>query len=315
MLNKLKSEQTSQTSQEQNQEQTSQTSQENTTNSNDGFVKLDLEDDTFDNWYQESKAADDIPDIEVEPTIEDSETTNSRNWFNSVFTDEDSPDAMDSELSDDMYSFSSDATMEITDMVFANINSRLHGEEISDHTANEENKRKVKRAWELYLRWKKSYVTPSWYLALTLFITYGMGTITGVYKWYKRYIVMGWTKAWSKAKGVFVSEEMEEEKHSSEHMKAMRKVREQPDVFTAKDVADDVTTISKLRSKSIIKENLNSSTNSTKNELRCMYSNDIIIPGKAAPKSSKTNPDLIGKFSSFSNYQKYRHENGFYAKK
>lgn len=221
---------------------------------------------------------------------------------------------MDTELSDEMYSFSSDATMEITDMVFANVNSRLHGDDIKDHQANEENKRKVKRAWELYLRWKKSYVTPSWYLALTLFITYGMDTITGVYKFYQRYMVMGWSKAWSKVKGAFTSEEMEEEKHSADHMKAMRKARTEENVISAKDVADDVTTISNIRSKSIVNKSPSVSTNNTSNGTNCMYSGDIIEPGKGAPKSSKAHPELIGKFSSFSNYQKYRHENGFYKK-
>ncbi len=265
---------------------------------------MDLESDSFDSWYQDEKVADAIPEVEdvADSIPEDAETSNSRNWFNSVFTDEDSPDAMDSEMSDEMYSFSSDATTEVTDMLFANLNSKLHGEDVGNHTADAHNRQKVKRAWELYLRWKKTYVTPSWYLALTLFLTYGMGTVTGLYKWYKRYIAMGWSKAWNKVSGTWSGDaELEEEKHSAEHQRAVRRAREMDNVITARDIADEEP----VRSKSVKPDTSNLTGSET-----CMYSGVKFNLGDGVPKTSKSNPELIGKFSSMSNYTKYKHENG-----
>ena len=273
--------------------------------SNQNEINLDVDSDSFDSWYQEEKVADAIPEMEDAESVDtdDAETKNSRSWFNSVFTDEDSPDAMDSEMSDEMYSFSSDATTEVTDMLFANLNSKLHGEDVNTHTADEHNRQKVKRAWELYLRWKKTYVTPSWYLALTLFLTYGMGTLTGLYKWYKRYIKMGWSKAWNTVSGAWAGDaELEDEHHSAEHHKAVRKAREMDNVITARDIADeDVPT----RSKSV--KPIATTSNGTET---CLLSGAKFTLGDGVPKTSKSNPELIGKFSSMSNYTKYKHENG-----
>ena len=266
-------------------------------------IDIDLSDNSFDDWYQQDKTAAPIPDAvpEVEIPVEDAKTASNRSWFNSVFTDADGPDAMDTEMSDEMYSFSSDATTEITDMVMSNLNSRLHGDHIESHQADAANRQKVKRAWELYLRWKKSYVTPSWYLVLTLFITYGMDTLTGVYKWYQRYIVMGWSRAWAKVTDMWSGdEELEEQKNSKEHQSAMRNARE--NAISVKDIADEVIP---SRSKSI-KPDVDES------ELTevCLYSGEKFKKGDGIPKASKSFPELIGKFSSLSNYTGYKHQNG-----
>ncbi len=283
----------------------SQESQESQTNSQQEIQESQTnsfnigQDDTFDSWYEQPKAVEEpVIDAEEAPA-DDAETSRSRKWFNSVFTDEDSPDSMDAELSDEMYSFSSDATTEITDMVFSNFNSRLHGDDIQKHHASEENKQKVKRAWELYLRWKKSYVTPSWYLALTLFITYGMDTISGVYKFYQRYLVMGWRKALERVKDTFDGE-LEEQKHSAEHMREMRKAREQMDVIDANDIADEVTTISEIRSKSKPAERLLKT---------CIQTGEQFEAGKGSPRTSKTNPDMIDCFVNFKAYKAWQHQN------
>ncbi len=289
MLKNLKSKQ----NQNQNQNLESQTSE----------IDIDLSDNTFDDWYQQEKTADPIPDAgpEVEIPVEDAETASNRSWFNSVFTDEDGPDAMDTEMSDEMYSFSSDATTEITDMVMSNLNSRLHGDDIKSHQADAANRQKVKRAWELYLRWKKSYVTPSWYLVLTLFITYGMDTVTGVYKWYQRYLVMGWSRAWAKVTDIWSGdEELEDQKNSKEHEDAMRKARE--NAISVKDIADEVIPV---RSKSIQPDVDESELTET-----CMYSGERFKKGDGIPKVSKSFPELIGKFSSLGNYTAYKHQNG-----
>ena len=266
-------------------------------------IDIDLTDNAFDDWYQQDKTADPIPDAgpEVEIPVEDAETASTRSWFNSVFTDEDGPDAMDTEMSDEMYSFSSDATTEITDMVMSNINSRLHGGDIESHQADAANRQKLKRAWELYLRWKKSYVTPSWYLVLTLFITYGMDTVTGVYKWYQRYLVLGWSRAWAKVTDMWSGdEELEEQKNSKEHQSAMRNARE--NAISVKDIADEVIP---SRSKSI-------KPDVEEFELTevCIYSGEKFKKGDGIPKVSKSFPELIGKFSSLSNYTAYKHQNG-----
>lgn len=278
MLKNLKSK--TEQNQNQNQKQTIPNSE----------IELDLSDDSFDDWYSEEKTADEIadeiPDVDV--PVEDEETKSNRSWFNSVFTEEDSPDSMDPEMSDEMYSFSSDATTEITDMIMSNIASKLHGDDIENHQADNANRQKVKRAWELYLRWKKSYVTPSWYLFLTLFITYGMDAITGVYKWYKRYMVMGWSKAWSRVSNSWSSnDELEQEQNSKQHQDAMRNVRK------SQVEIDDLP----IQNSNVVKS-------------ICLYSGEEFDAKNGVPKSSKSNPDLVGKFSSLSNYTSYKHQNG-----
>lgn len=129
------------------------------------------------------------------------------NWFKRIFgKSEDGPAQMEAsaELNDEMYGLSGHMGAEITDTALPGIIGAMHDEPSEAFKATEEQKGRLAKAWELYMRYIQVRITPFQYLMFQIFIVYGVNFIMGVFKWVGRMGIYGfhwpWSDSWKRSK-------------------------------------------------------------------------------------------------------------------
>jgi hypothetical protein len=90
-----------------------------------------------------------------------------------------------------------EAATEVTDQVLPMFIGKLHDEPAENFKADEDQKRGLARAWELYQRSKQMRLSPLQFLIFKITIVYGVNFLMGVFKWVARLQVYGWHMPWS----------------------------------------------------------------------------------------------------------------------
>lgn len=246
--------------------------------------------------------------------LEDEHTERSRSWFERAFgSDDDGPEEMDVEMSDEMYTFTADAASDITDIAFSNVNSTLHADDdVEKHQATEDKKAKVARAWELYARWKKMVMTPGTYLVWTIFMVYGFGTIFGLLKYANRIRVYGFHWPWSDKWKVTAAEMG----HFQQPVEPQPEHVQQPEPVAVAPQPQMSQQPAKPDAKEPMAEEVKTAGDNVEWEpYRCLQTDNPIRKGEGVPKTSKNHPEIVGKFIDHTARMQYFNKMGWIGSK
>jgi len=218
-------------------------------------------------------------------------------WYQRMFGNKDGeitdgPEAMDTQMSDEMYQFSSSAAADMTDALFSRLNHTLHRTgSLADHEARPDGKERVRKAWELYMRWKQMVMTPGVFLVFTIFLNYGINTIFGVFRWVDRCRLYGWHWPWSdawiaKAAAMYANAQ-----------NAHQNARPQEPAPVPMDSPAPPTTAQQADAEAVKR--------AAEQWDKCLETGEPFLKGEGFPGSSKNFPELVGKFKNRSAMMSY----------
>lgn len=235
----------------------------------------------------------DDPDPTTDP---DPAKAKKASWYQRMFGNDkgevtEGPEAMDAEMSDEMYRFTSEAASEFTDSIFSRMNHALHRTgTVADHRAQPDGRNSVRKAWELYLRWRQMVMTPGTYLVFTIFLNYGVNTIFGLFRWVDRCRTFGWHWPWSDS-WIPKANAMYREMERTHQQQGPTEPTPQPMDPAPQTTAQQTET-----------EQLKRAAEAWE---KCLETGEPFLKGQGFPKTSKEFPELIGKFKDRSAMMSY----------
>lgn len=248
------------------------------------------------------------PDVDAgdasDDGVKDAEDKN-RSWFDRMFGGrKDGPgvDEADTEMDDEMYQLSGGLGAEISDEALPRLISVMNDD--SDHRkykVSTDEKSRLARAWEIYLRSLKKRITPLQYLIGVHATIYGARLLGAFFSWFSRVQLYGfhwpWSEKW-KIKAAKLAEKLEVV-HSNMH--------------PGTGAAEEETAAAPPPKQGV--ETASGPEPDNSNMEECLYwqlknGDGVETPqyfkkGQGFPKSSKNHKDLIGKFSSHGAFISY----------
>lgn len=237
-------------------------------------------------------------------------------WFKRVFGGkDDSPvsEEQAAELDDEMYAASGQIGSEITDAVLPQLINSMHGtEDVSEYQATETQKEGLAKAWELYLRSIQRKVTPLTYLIGKIAVVYGGKFISGLFVYLSRLREIGfhwpWSNGWKKKyRYVSLSNATDDEVGRVVEEPIMEQQPPAPQPAPAPRPQGPQQPVQPRQEPKLEKV--------TGNMKECLYDKTQFEEGKGFPRTSKSTPELIDSFATYSNYVTYCNKNGLRNKK